>query len=89
MVETDYALRKFIQTVSKKNKQDLYVNLESIQAYNNIKKIMNSKSFNKLKGVVIGRSDLAGSINLEKSAVDSKRIYKLVLNLSKKIKKEK
>ncbi len=89
MVETDYALRKFIQTVSKKNKQDLYVNLESIQAYNNIKKIMNSKSFNKLKGVVIGRSDLAGSINLEKSAVDSKRIYKLVLNLSKKNKKKK
>ena len=75
--------------MSKKNKQDLYVNLESIQAYNNIKKIMNSKSFNKLKGVVIGRSDLAGSINLEKSAVDSKRIYKLVLNLSKKIKKKK
>ena len=37
MVETDYALRKFIQIVSKKNKQDLYVNLESIQAYNNIK----------------------------------------------------
>ena len=88
MVETDYALRKFIQIVSK-NKQDLYVNLESIQAYNNIKKIMNSKSFNKLKGVVIGRSDLAGSINLEKSAVELKRIYKLVLNLSKKIKKEK
>ena len=50
---------------------------------------MNSKSFNKLKGVVIGRSDLAGSINLEKSAVGLKRIYKLVLNLSKKIKKRK
>ena len=44
---------------------------------------MNSKSFNKLKGVVIG-SLIASSINLEKSAVDSKRIYKLVLNLSKK-----
>ena len=89
MVESDYALRKFIQIVSKNNRQDLYVNLESIQAFNNIKKIMNSKSFRKLKGVVIGRSDLAGSINLEKSAVDSNKIYKLVLHLSKKIKKRK
>ena len=28
----------------------------------NLKKILNCKEFNKLKGVVIGRSDLAGSL---------------------------
>ena len=33
MVESSYALRKFLQTISKKNKQKLYINLESIQAY--------------------------------------------------------
>ena len=67
MVVSDYALRKFIQVVNKKGTQDLYVNLESIQAFRNIKKIMKSKNFTKLKGVVLGRSDLAGSINLEKT----------------------
>ena len=53
MVESDYALRKFIQVVNKKGTQDLYVNLESIQAFRNIKKIMKSKNFTKLKGVVL------------------------------------
>ena len=89
MVESDYALRKFIQVVNKKGTQDLYVNLESIQAFRNIKKIMKSKNFTKLKGVVLGRSDLAGSINLEKTQVDSQRIYKLIFNLLKKVKRKK
>ena len=89
MVESDYALRKFIQVVNKKGTQDLYVNLESIQAFRNIKKIIKSKNFTKLKGVVLGRSDLAGSINLEKTQVDSQRIYKLIFNLLKKVKRKK
>ena len=89
MVETSYGLRKFIQILTKNEKQNLYINLESINAFKNIKKIFNSKDFKKLKGLVIGRSDLAGSLNLEKSQVDSKKIYNLVSNLLKKIKKKK
>jgi 4-hydroxy-2-oxoheptanedioate aldolase len=89
MVESSYALRKFLQTISKKNKQKLYVNLESIQAFKNIDKILGQSNINKLTGVVIGRSDLAGSLNLEKKKVDSKRIYNLVFQVLKKIKKKK
>ena len=47
-----------------------------------------SKEFKKLKGVIIGRSDLAGSLNLQKSEVDSKKIYDLVFQLLKKVKKK-
>ena len=72
MVESPYALRKFLQTISNKNKQKLYVNLESIQAFNNISKILKQRNLKRLTGVVIGRSDLAGSLNLEKKEVDSK-----------------
>ena len=89
MVESTYALRKFLQTISKNNKQNLYVNLESIQAFENIGKILQQKKLKRLKGVVIGRSDLAGSLNLEKKEVDSKRIFKLVYSTLKKIKKKK
>ena len=88
MVESPYALRKFLQTISRKNKQDLYVNLESIQAFQNINKILNQSNIRRLKGVVIGRSDLAGSLNLEKKEVDSKRIFNLVIKVLKKIKKK-
>ena len=88
MVESPYALKKFLQTIPSKNKQSLYVNIESIQAFNNITKLLNQKNINRLKGVVIGRSDLAGSLNLSKSEVNSKRIYQIVfLALRKKLKK--
>ena len=43
MVESTYALRKFLQTISKNNKQNLYVNLESIQAFENIGKTLQQK----------------------------------------------
>ena len=89
MVESPYALRKFLQTISNKNKQNLYINLESIQAFNNISKILKQTNLKRLTGVVIGRSDLAGSLNLEKKEVDSKRIFNLVHTALKKIKKKK
>ena len=88
MVESPYALKKFLQTIPSKNKQSLYVNIESIQAFNNITKLLNQKNINRLKGVVIGRSDLAGSLNLSKSEVNSKRIYQIVFSALKKIKKK-
>ena len=65
------------------------MNLESIQAFQNINKILNQPNIKRLKGVVIGRSDLAGSLNLEKKEVDSKRIFNLVFEALKKIKKKK
>ena len=37
MVESPYALREFPE-LFQKNKQNLYVNLESIQAFKNVKK---------------------------------------------------
>ena len=89
MVESNYALRKFMQIISKNKKQSLYINLESIQAFKNINQMIRTKNFKKLRGIVIGRSDLAGSLNLQKSEVDSKKIFKLVLNLLKKIKRKK
>ena len=87
MVESQYALNKFIQTVADDKKFFLYINLESKLAFNNINEIMNSSNFKLLKGVVIGRSDLAGSLGLTKSQVDSVRIYKRVFNVLKKVKK--
>ena len=78
MVESDYALKKFISCIGKNNKCKIFVNLETKLALENIKKITHSDSFKKLKGVVIGRSDLAGSMGLEKKDVNSNKIFVLV-----------
>ena len=85
MVESDYALTKFISCIGKKNKCKIFVNLETKLALKNIKKIINSSSFKKLNGLVIGRSDLAGSMGLKKKDVNSKKIFFLVYNAFKLI----
>ena len=89
MVESQYALDKFIQTISRNKKNSLFINLESKTAFKNINKIINSKNFRFLNGVVIGRSDLAGSFGMTKNQVDSGKIYNQVEKVLKKIKKNK
>lgn len=89
MVESKYALNKFIQVAGYNRNNFLFVNLESKLAFKNLKEIMNSKNFNILKGVIVGRSDLAGSMNLTKRMVDSKKIYKNVFSAFKRLKTKK
>lgn len=78
MVESEYALKKFLVSVGKKKKFKLLINLETISAFKRLKKIVSSKYFRTLDGVVIGRSDLAGSINLTKSEVNSSRVFNII-----------
>ena len=68
MVESEYALRKFIQIAydPKDKFTKLFINIETKNALANLKKIIKSKYFKYLNGVVFGRSDIAGSYNLKK-----------------------
>ena len=87
MVESEYALRKFIQCVNvRKNTSLLLINLETNLSLNNLSRIIKSKPFKFLDGIVIGRSDLAGSLNLTRQEVNSKLIFNKVRNAFKKIK---
>ncbi len=88
MVETEYALKKFTESASIKKKNLLFFNIETISALKNLNKMLNSKSFNYIDGVVLGRSDLAGSLNKPKNYVNSRKIFNLVENCFKLIKKK-
>jgi hypothetical protein len=57
------------------SKSSLLINLETNLSLQNINKMIKSKFFNSLDGVVIGRSDLAGSLYLSKNDVNSKTIF--------------
>jgi len=88
MVESEYALTKFIELAKKGYKNSLYINIETKSAFENIEKIIKSPKFKYLKGIVIGRSDFAGSLSKSKNIVDSKQVYQAILKLLKKIKKK-
>ncbi len=89
MVETEYALRKFIDSANKQKSSLLFFNIETITAVKNLSKILKSKSFKFIDGVVLGRSDLTGSLNKSKQYVNSKEIFKIVESSFKIIKKKK
>ena len=68
MIETPYALKKFVDNCRKiysdseiKN-INLYSNIETITAYKNIEEILSIPETKYIKGVVLGRDDMAGSI---------------------------
>lgn len=83
MIESSYALHKFISSVYKNSFdfENLFVNIESKQAYNNIKDILNSSDANHLYGVVFGRTDFIQSFGFTKDKVDSDECFKMAVEI--------
>lgn len=79
MVETPYALFKYEnmidKMVAKDNAEDIdfYFNMETITAFENFPKMMETPLLNQIQGVTIGRVDLAGSMGCDRKDVDSQR----------------
>lgn len=83
MVETPYALKKFIEAKNKiysadqQKDTDFLFNLETITAFDNIDAMM-SIAQNGVKGCVFGRVDFVGSLGSDRSAIDSEKITRYV-----------
>jgi 4-hydroxy-2-oxoheptanedioate aldolase len=89
MVESIYALKKFLQISKVGTNIPLLVNVETISAIRNLDIMIKNKEFGNLSGIVLGRSDLAGSLGLKKRDVNKKKIFNIVLHAFRKIKKKK
>jgi len=83
MVESPYALHKFISSVYKNsfNFKNLFVNIESKQAYLNIKDILNSSDATHLHGIVLGRTDFIQSFGYTKDKVDSDECLTMAIEI--------
>ena len=86
MVESKFALQKFIESVTHLPSGKFYINIESKTAYENLDSILNSPSSKLLSGIIIGRSDLTKSYGLEKDDVDSQQIDDAVYDILRKCK---
>ena len=86
MIETEYALQKFVdnckQTFEDLNQIDLLINIETIYAYNNLGSILANESIKSIKGIVLGRDDMAKSLNNDD--VDSDKIFNIASDISNK-----
>lgn len=87
MVESSYALKKFAQYASLDKNCLHFFMLETQQSFKNVKSIINSKSIKSIDGVVIGRSDFAGSLGYNKDKVNSDIIFRNIESCLIKIKR--
>lgn len=86
MIETEFALQKFIESVSHISDIKFYVNIESKTAYENIDSILKSPSAKMLSGIVVGRSDFVKSYGYDKSYVDYDFVFDKVYDIMWKAK---
>lgn len=82
MVESPFALQKYIKSVHDYIAPDVVdtlqinVNIETINAVNNIEDILSTSEAETLYGVTVGRVDLVSSMNKDRSYVNSEEVYK-------------
>lgn len=92
MVETPYALKKYLQAVKlafpddQREDMDFLINLETITAIENFDKMLEIPEIGSLSGVVLGRVDLTGSMNLNREAVNGDQVLKIGLEMAAKAK---
>jgi hypothetical protein len=93
MVESPFGLNKFIQAIDNNLPKDiisslqLNINIETINAVENIDKILAQESVNSLYGVTLGRVDLVSSLNKDRTYVNSDDIYQIAFNVFSMVKK--
>ncbi len=92
MVETPYALKKYLGAVKiafpEEARQDMefLINLETITACNNFDEMLKLPEIDRLDGIVLGRVDLTGSMNLDRNSVNGQEILAICLRMAEKAK---
>ncbi len=93
MIETPYALKKFINAsriafVERIENIELLANIETEVAYNNFDEMLRIPEITNLKGIVIGRVDMVGSMGMSRDSINSEKILNMSLTLAKKAKEK-
>lgn len=90
MIETEYSLQKFLdacKSVYGESLKDvnLYINIETITAYNNLEKILSCSAMDYVRGIVLGRDDMAKSFGMFLDNINSESMLNIVKIVSKKV----
>lgn len=90
MVESPYALSKFIEAKNKvynsdeQEDTDFLFNIETITAFNNLKEMLHIAALpNGLDGAVFGRVDFSGSLGLGREGINTSRITDYAIHAAK------
>lgn len=90
MIESDYALKKFVDACIKVYSNELkninlFINIETATAYNNLDLILKSAYIQYITGIVLGRDDMAISSNIELKNINSDKMLIITKNIAEKV----
>ncbi len=94
MIESPYALKKFLSAVNLSFPKDelsevsFLVNIETIDGYKNIDRILAIDEIERLDGIVLGRVDMVGSMSLSRDSINSSQIHDITVDLFRKAKQK-
>ena len=85
MVETPYALSKFVGAIKiafqedQRENTDFLFNLETITAFNNLGEMIKVAVDGKIEGIVFGRVDFSGSLGVGRAGIESDEVTNTVI----------
>lgn len=91
MIESDYALKKFIHSVNtvfdenERKQKHFAVNIETQLGYENLDKIISSPEFSQINAVTLGRDDFTASLGLSRDDAESDVVLKIANDISKRV----
>jgi hypothetical protein len=94
MVESAFGLKKFVDSINKTLPQDivnslqLFINVETQQAVNNIDSILSIKESDSLYAITVGRVDLVYYMGKDRSHVNSEEIFNMTKSVFTKVKQK-
>ncbi len=95
MVETPYALKKYIKATQTAFNEDLrknidfLINVETITTVKNFDEMLKIPEIDGLDGIVVGRVDMTGSMGLNRDSVNKEEILKITTEIAVKAKEKK
>jgi len=95
MVESAYALRKYLESIENHFPKELTasmhfgVNIETKLAYNNFPEMLKEKKLSYVDTITVGRVDLSGSMGLARDQINSDEMYAIVEDIFTQAKKKK
>ena len=93
MIETPYALKKFLACANlafpedERKEVDFLINVETISTVKNFDEMLQLANISELKGVVVGRVDMTGSMGLTRNDINSDAILEICDEVLVKAKK--
>lgn len=92
MIESVYAVKKYVDSTKiifsadEWKKINFLINIETISGFNCLDDILKSESAKDLTGIVLGRSDMAGSLGMSSEDINHDYILKIASQIAEKTK---